>query len=97
MHLFLVFKNKQTCLYEHGSVNATYYEVASFIIIILYLFFLTEKDSAQANEKKPHKKQAKTSQEVSKLDECRMSAFNQNLVAHSSNVQLNLFFFFFFF
>lgn len=48
---------------EHGSVNAAYYEVASF-----FFFSLTEKDSAQANEKKSHKKQAKTSQEVSKLD-----------------------------
>lgn len=47
---------------EHGSANAAYYEVASFF------FSLTEKDSAQANEKKSHKKQAKTSQEVSKLD-----------------------------
>lgn len=64
------------------------------LLLFFLYFFLTEKDSAQANEKKPHKKQAKTSQEVSKLDECRMSAFNQNLVAHSSNVQLNLFIYF---
>lgn len=29
---------------------------------------LTEKDSAQANKKKPHKKQAKASEEVSDTD-----------------------------
>lgn len=33
---------------------------------MLFFFALTEEDSAQANKKKPHKKQAKASQEVSK-------------------------------
>lgn len=38
------------------------------LLLFIITFFFTEKDSAQANEKKPHKKQAKTSQEVNKLD-----------------------------
>lgn len=32
-----------------------------------FFFPLTEEDSAQADKKKPHKKQAEASQEVSKL------------------------------